>query len=204
VLGAAPHLSWVRIWTDARRRDHNIANDDDGTWFASAIQSVMIRGFDPEEMDEWDDPVERTEPDDIASELAAYDTRQHEAEHWRLPDGDLDRLDDALTRGLGVGIGAGVCNAYFSYFSSPRSASEPDVVLGTDALGGNSNGHEQRVVAVQLVNGLRRYCIQNSWGPNGGCHLPNGRFQLGCCWVNEAVIRAAWDIDCLKISRVTA
>jgi hypothetical protein len=201
VLGVPPYRSWVRLWTDARRRHGSIQGDDEGTWFAYAIQSAMRRGFDVEEPGEWDNPVERTEPDDLDSELAAYDTRQQETEHWRVPDGDLDAIDDALSRGLGVGIGTGVRNPYFSFFSSARSPSLSDVVLGTDALGGSSNGHEQRIVSVQRVNGIRRYCIQNSWGLNGGCHLPNGTFRLGCCWVTEDVVKSAWDCDVIRISK---
>jgi len=201
VLGIPPRISWVRLWTDARRRDGNITGNEDGTWFASAIQSAMIRGFDPEETGEWNDVTEQTEPDDLDSELAAYDTRQTDSEHWRCDDGNLEAVDDALERGFAVGIATGVRDPYFDFFSAERSPLLADLVLGTAAMGGSSNGHEQRVVAVEYIAGVRQYVIQNSWGLNGGCHLPDGNFQLGCAKVSEAVIRDAWDVDCLYIRR---
>ena len=200
-LGIPPRLSWVRLWTDARRRDGNISGNDDGTWFASAIQSAMLRGFDPEEFDEWNDVTEQTEPDDIDSELAAYDTRQTEAEHWRCDDGNLEAVDDALERGFAVGIATGVRDPYFDFFSSPRSELLPELVLGTASLGGSSNGHEQRIVGVEYVAGVRQYFIQNSWGLNGGCHLSDGTFALGCARVSENVVKSAWDVDVIRISK---
>jgi len=203
-LGIPPRLSWVRIWTDARRRDGNIGGDEDGTWFTSAIQSAMLRGFDPEEPGEWARAEERTEPDDLDSELAAYDTRQHDSEHWRCADGNIDAVDDALERGFCVGIGTGVRDPYFEFFSSPRSPDLVDAVLGTASLGGNSSGHEQRILTVEYVAGTRQYVIQNSWGLNGGCHLPDGTFALGCARVSENVVKAAWDCDVIKITRRTA
>lgn len=201
VFGIPPHLSWVRIWTDARRRDHNIGGYDDGTWFTSAIDSVMTRGFDPEEPGEWNDLEEMTEPDDLDSEMSAYDARQTDAEHWRVSDGDLDAVDDALARGLGVGIGTGVRDPYFAFFSSVRSPTQPDLVLDATALGGYSNGHEQRIVAVERVTAGREYLIQNSWGLCGGAHLPDGRFQLGLARASESVLRAAWDLDVIEIMK---
>lgn len=198
-----PHLSWVRIWTDARRRDGELRDDSLGTWFSSAIESVLRRGLDPEEPGEWDRVQERTEPDDLDSEMAAFDQRQTDAEHWRVPTGDLDALDDALSRGLTVAMGTGVSDPYFEYFSGPRNPDTADVVLGTDALGGNSNGHEQRIFAVTRVSGIRRYGVQNSWGLAGGCHLPDDSWQPGCCWVKESVLLSAWDIDAIRVTRRT-
>jgi hypothetical protein len=201
VLGDDPRRSWVRIWTDARRRDGSLADAEQGTYFSSAIESVMRRGLDPEEPGEADSRTEQTQPDDLDSEMAAFDERQTDAEHWRIPDGDLDAVIDALGAGMGVGIGAGVRDGWFNFFGSPRKASDPDVVLTSAALGGNSSGHEQRIVDVRVENARRLWTIQNSWGLNGGCHRPDDSFQLGCALVDDSAIRAAWDLDAIKITR---
>lgn len=201
VLGIPPRRSWISIWRDARRRHGEILDYTAGTWFAYAVASAIQRGFDVEEPGEWDDIDEMTEPDDLASELSAHDTRQQNTEHWRVPDGELDALDDALARGLCAAMGGGVRDPYFGFFRSPRSAWQPDQVLGTDYLGGYQDGHEQRIAGVERVGGVRQYILQNSWGENGGCHLLDGTFQLGCARVNEAVIRAAWDVDVIRITR---
>jgi hypothetical protein len=196
-----PRFSWVRLWTDARRRDGELHEPALGTWFSSAIESMVKRGLDPEESGEEDRLEEMTQPDDLDSELAAFDERQTSAEHWRLSTGDLDALDDALARGLAVGLGIGVRDAYFSYFGAARSPSEVDQILGTSYLGGDTNGHEQGVFAVRRVKGARVYGLQNSWGLTGGCHLPDGTWQLGCCWVDEMVMRSAWDVDAIRVTR---
>jgi hypothetical protein len=201
VLGDEPRRSWVRIWTDARRRDGELHDAAQGTWFSSAMQSVMRRGLDPEEPGEWNSVTEQTQPDDLDSEMAAFDERQTDAEHWRIQDGDLDGVIDALGAGMGVGIATGVRDAYEAFFYRLRSPNSQDVILSTDAMGGTSNGHEQRIAGVWMVNGKRVWLIQNSWGLNGGCHLPDGTFQLGCALVDDAVIRGAWDIDAIKITR---
>lgn len=196
-----PRLSWVRLWTDARRRDGTLTDNTVGTWFTSAIESAMQRGFDPEEPEEWAKHVEQTEPDDLDSEMAAYDTRQRAALHWRIPDGELDAVDEAIVRGLCIGIGTGVRTPYLEFFARARSEDSTDVLLTTDALGGYSNGHEQRIVAVEKVDGARQYLLQNSWGHAGGAHLPNGDFQLGLARVDESVLRQAWDIDVIALTR---
>jgi hypothetical protein len=100
-----------------------------------------------------------------------------------------------------VGIATGVRDPYFAFFSAARSPSQSDVVLTTTALGGDTDGHEQRIVAVERVGGVRQFLIQNSWGLAGGAHLPDGTFQLGLARVNEGVMRAAWDIDAISITR---
>jgi hypothetical protein len=199
VLGIPPHRSWVRIWTDARRRDGELHDPDRGTWFSSAIESVTKRGLDSEEPGEWSRVEELTEPDDLDSEMAAYDRRQVGTERWRATAGDLDAVNDALSRGLLVAIATGVKDPYFDFFSTRRSPDDTDVVLTNDALGGYANGHEQRIVAIETVDGRRRWVIQNSWGHSGGCHLPDGSFAPGCAKVDDSVLRNAWDIDCIRI-----
>jgi hypothetical protein len=201
VLGDEPRLSWVRIWTDARRRDGSLTDPSDGTWFSSAISSVTRRGLDPEEPGEAESINEQTQPDDLDSEMAAYDQRQTDAEHWRIADGDLDGIIDALGAGMGVGIGAGVRTPYFRFFEGARSPNLSDVVLTDSALGGQSNGHEQRIVGVRIDRGRRVWEIQNSWGENGGCHRADGSFQIGLALVDDSAIRAAWDVDAIKITR---
>jgi hypothetical protein len=144
---------------------------------------------------------EITQPDDYESELDAFDRIQIGTERWRLPDGDLDALDDGMNRGLGAAIATGVKNPYFDYFSRIRSSSEKDVVLGTESLGGYTNGHEQALLVVNRVGGVRTYMVQNSWGRHGGCHMPDGTWQPGCVWVSESVIRACWDCDLIQIKK---
>ena len=199
VYGVPPYLSWSRMWTEARRIDGNLKNIDVGTYFTSAVQALTERGIDKEEDGELNRIAELTKPDDYDSELDAFDRIQVGTERWRMPDGDLDALDDGMNRKLGAAIATGVKNPYFTYFSRKRSSSEADVVLGTESLGGYVNGHEQAILAVDRVGGVRRYAIQNSWGDYGGCHMPDGTWQPGCVWVNEAVIRSCWDCDLIQI-----
>lgn len=199
-LGIPPHRSWVRIWTDARLRDGELHDTSKGTWFSSAIASVTNRGIDPEEPGEWDRAEEMTQPDDLDSVMEAHDRRQIGTERWRAAAGDLDAVEDALSRGLVVAIATGVKDGYFEFFSSRRSANDPDVILTNNDLGGFSDGHEQRIVAVEYDSAQRRrWVIQNSWGSYGGCHLPDGTFAPGCAKVEDSVLRGAWDIDCIRI-----
>jgi len=201
VLGIPPHRSWVRLWTDARRRDGNIRDVEAGTWFSSVIESVTKRGIDPEEPGEWNDLREMREPDDLASELKAHARRQIGTERWRAAKGDLDAVEDALSRGLIVCIGSGVKGPYFDFFATRRNPDDTDVILTSSALGGYSNGHEQRIVAVDYDDAHRRtWVIQNSWGHSGGCHLPDGTFAPGCAKVDDSVLRNAWDIDVIRIN----
>jgi hypothetical protein len=196
-IGIPPHLSWVRIWTDARSRDGSLKDTDAGTWFSSAVESVTKRGLDPEEPGEWSNVEEMTQPDDLASELAADDRRQVGSERWRAT--SLDAVEDALSRGLGVAIAAGVKGPYFDFFGARRSPDDADVVLTNSALGGYSNGHEQRLIAVSREDGRRVWVIQNSWGHSGGCHMPDGTFAPGCAKVDDSVLLGAWDIDVIEI-----
>lgn len=205
VLGAPPWASAVSIWREARRRQGRIEQINEGTRFEYALEGLALRGWDNYRWDEEDDAVEAglgapPAGDDLADELDAFDRRAPNMQRWRivgvgadLPDG----VEDAVRNGLGVVIGTGLRQPFFEYRSSPDLK---DAILGPEFVGGNSNGHGMRIAGIDWRDGRRVFLLQNSWGVDfGGCHLPNGQWQPGCCWVSEAVIVDAWDLHAFEV-----
>ncbi len=211
-----PWASAVSIWREARRRQGRIEQIDLGTRFEYVISGLVHRGWDPYVLGEDGDLVEAglgapPAGDDLQDELFADDKRGVGMRRYRISAGELDAVDAALINPtLGVMIGTGTRDAYHAYQGDP---SKPDAILTTDHLGGDRDGHGQRVFARVWQDGRRIYGIQGSWGPDGavvlatpparatgwgGIHLPDGRWAPGCCWVDERVLREAWDIHVIE------
>lgn len=201
---AGVKVSSIGIWRDARRRQ-GVIEELVGTRIEYAIESLLQRGWDPYESGEETNPDEMTKPDDLDSEMAAFDNRDPNLEHFRVDtEWDTDKLltsvDTALREGLGVVFGIGVQPAYQSYH--PQSSSD-ERVIGTDWLG-DGGGHAQRIFANRVTStGLRQYGVQGSWTELwGGMTTLTGQWQRGCCWVNYNVLLRAWDIHVIKLKKV--
>jgi hypothetical protein len=197
-------ISSVGIWRDARRRQGCIEQLQ-GTRFEYGIESLMRRGYDHYESGEETNPDEMTQPDDLDSEMDAFDRRDPNLDHYRIDtEWDTDKMlasiDTALQSGMGVVFGTGVGQEYINY--QPRSPSE-EKIIGTDLLG-SGGGHAQRIFAVKrLPGGSKLYGVQGSWSEFwGGMTLLTGQWQTGCCWVKSDVLMMAWDIHVLKLNKV--
>jgi hypothetical protein len=198
-------ISSTGIWRDARRRQGQIEILK-GTRFEYAIESLMRRGWDLYESGEETNPDEMTKPDDLDSEMDAFDHRETELEHARIDidwpaDRILDAVDQALMAGIGVAFGIGVQPGYISYRAASRSEEK---VIGTDWLSGDTSGHAQRIFAFRkLPGGERQYGVQGSWTENwGGMTSLTGQWQPGCCWIKSSVLLICWDLHVLKFKKI--
>lgn len=189
---AGPRCSAVDLWTDARRRQGDLEGVHDGTRAEYGIESLLRRGWSPMVDGEDGRPeAEDAKLSSLAAELAAFDHRFTGAKHFAILGNRVQQTISALHAGFGVVFGTGVRD---HYFSAPA-----DVVLGLDYLGGDDNGHEQRVVG--WVQERRAFLVQNSWGPGWGGCVVNGEALLGCALVSPEVIATAWDIDAIEVTR---
>jgi len=208
--GNLPEPTWasgVSIWRDARRRQGLIEAIEIGTRLEYAVDSLVLRGWDPYREGEDYDDIEAGKGaapagDDLADEMFADDKRlAKDIKRYRilgLGSGVLDQVDEALRRGWGVGVGTGLSDLFLNY--QQRTPDQPEHVLGLDFIGGTENGHAQRVAGRGTYNGRRKYLLQNSWTESfAGCHAPDGGWLPGCVWADEAVIVGAHDVHVLEI-----
>lgn len=184
--------SAVDLWVDARRRQGDLEGVHDGTRAEYAIESLIHRGWSPRA----DGEDTRPEADDarltsLSAELSAYDHRLTGARHYAITGNRVAQTIAALRAGLGVVVGTGTRP---SYGSPPR-----DVVLGLEYLGGDDDGHEQRIVG--WSENRRAFVAQNSWGAGWGGCVVDGVTYPGCALVSPEVIGAAWDVDAIEVSR---
>lgn len=96
----------------------------------------------------------------------------------------LDSIDDALGAGVPVVWASPVSKAVTQYESN-EPISERDAI--TNPLG----GHAMLLVGVVWMAGLRRYLVQNSWGPKYGTKHPVTG-EGGYLWADERWIRSVW------------
>lgn len=206
INGGPPYASGVSIWRDARRRQGRIEEITRGTRLEYALESLAMRGWDPyadgEEYDE-EEAGKGAPPagDDLFDEVRAAEHRGGPGlTRYRISDLDLlDGIDAALHTGLAVVGGWGLREPFFRVQGDPK---QPDIVLDVEHIGGDDNGHGTGIFGRIRADGERRYLLQNSWGHDedwGGCHLPDGRWQPGCCWVTERAIRTAWDVHAFVV-----
>jgi hypothetical protein len=200
LVGGPPYASGISIWREARRRQGRIDHIEEGTQLVHAIEGLVYRGWDPyREGEEWDEEEAGLGApdagDDLSDELFAHDTHDEHMVRYRIGGVGADRLDAvdaALETGLGVVIGTGTTSRYWDFTGDP---SKEDTIIGTDAMGGETGGHAQRIAGRSHRIGRRIYLVQNSWSVWwGGCYLPDGLWQAGCCWADESVLGAAWDV----------
>jgi hypothetical protein len=204
INGGPPYASGVSIWRDARRRQGLIEEITRGTRLEYALESLAMRGWDPYREDEEYDEEEAglgapPAGDDLFDEMRAAEHRGGPAlTRYRISEIELlDGIDAALHTGLAVVGGWGLREAFFHVRGDP---SQPDVVLDTEHISGDDNGHGMGIFGRAMVEGERRYLVQNSHDEDwGGCHLPEGRWQPGCCWVKERAIRTAWDVHAFVV-----
>jgi hypothetical protein len=191
--------SGISIWREARRRQGRIEQIDEGTRLQYAVSGLIFRGWDPYQPGEEDDFEEAglgapDAGDDLFDEMFADDHRAAGWIRYRIMYDQGDRVDGALSlpQTMGVVIGTGTREAFQRFRGDINQA---DVILDTDHLGGDHDGHAMRIAGRFYQGGRRTYLLQNSWSRQwGGCHLPDGTFLPGCCWVDERVLQSAWDI----------
>jgi hypothetical protein len=210
--GSEAWLDWlvsaIAIWVDGRRRQGDLLDITKGIALEFGVASMLARGLSEYHVGEDDDAPDfdkdgvddRVQIASLEDELAAADHRSLGLTHTVPAAGDLDSLEAALTQpNVACVMGTGVRDPYFSYVGAPNAT---DAVLGIVHLGGYVNGHGQRVRAFARKFGRRIYMLQNSWGVTwGGCHSLDGTFRPGCAWVDEDVMRFAWDIHLIEINR---
>jgi len=196
-----PACSAVSIWREARRRQGRIERIDEGTRLEYAIAGLARRGWDPYVQGEELDANEAGDQDDLADELFAA-SRTADVVSWQridLRDMALAALETAIASGYGVVIGVGIKRDFAEYFSRLQRQDQPDEVLGLSAFGRTDDGHALRVVGFEHVLGGHQYIIQNSWGHGGGCHLPGGKWQSGCCRMTAGALLSAWDVYAVRL-----
>lgn len=187
--------SALRIWTGARRREGSLQDLEAGCYLVSVGTELLGRGFSRAQdgEDESTDDTPWLREATMAEDLEADDVRI--PEHYRVEPTDLDQVDACLAAGLGLIIGTGTTSAFQRYYGKPQSTPR---ILTTADMGGDEGGHAERVRG-RIYDGNRRlYLVQNSWGANGGA-LVDGQLVLGCAWVDEGVLREAWDAHCLVL-----
>jgi hypothetical protein len=178
----------VDLWTDARRRQGALEDAGSGTRLEYVIESLIERGWSKERPWENEQSVSKDAAmPPLFAELDAFDKRQKNLRHHSIAGSDRTRqVVEALARGHGVVFGTGVKNPYFY----PRR----NTVLGPEALGGDENGHAQRIRGYSTRRSA--FVVQNSWGSYfGGVEWEDGRDLDGCVFVSPQVIEEAWDIE---------
>lgn len=200
----SPLVSAVQIWTDARRRQGDLARPDRGTWFETAVESVIRRGWSRYVPREDETPlIDLAQIPDLRSEMEAADHQvDSRAEHHAIEGDRLGGVIDALDRGLVVGMGGGRKDPFF-YLGK-------DEIATTYHVGGDRNGHEERIVGYFATPNL--LLVQGSWGTGAfGCTIPNdvtisdgsilrrGTFIPGCYLMHPECLEDMWAIDCVKI-----
>jgi hypothetical protein len=217
--GIEPHvsaaLSAVDLWTDARRRQGDLANPLTGIYSEHAIESVVNRGVSryvpgEDERDWGQDQQIATLEQELDADARRIDVT---AIHRTIVANRTPQLCDALQRDYACGFGAGVLDPYMSIGLG--------AVAGPECWGGDA-GHEQRIVGYVAAGDMRfpiawRGCfiVHNSWIDWGGLILPcavtltNGQALVGgsrlsqCVLVPASVIETQiWDADALEVKLI--
>lgn len=208
-------LSAVDLWTDARRRQGDLANALAGTDSEHAIDSLMLRGVSRyvpgEDQRDWGEdqriPALQQELDADRRRIAVT------AQHRTIVSDRTVQLCDALQRNYACGFGAGVRDPYMAI---GRNA-----VAGPECWGGDA-GHEQRPIGFAAPGDARFpaqwqgcFIVLNSWGGWGGLVLPcnvmltSGATLLAGTLLGQCVLVPAsvfesliWDADALAIQLI--
>jgi hypothetical protein len=182
-----------QLWREAQRREWGGFDPNAGALLEYAVEGILHRGISPYVAGEEQDHSAGLES--WTEGHAAHDTRQIGAIHYRV--GDLPELYAAIAGGLVVVDGGGVTGKYMGRGPADAVTTPADL----DELGGNENGHAQRLAGYYLDSPWGNLILyQNSWGPEwGGCYLPDGSWQAGCTWALERVFRERWDCHALEV-----
>jgi hypothetical protein len=132
----------------------------------------------------------------------AYDNRvRGTARRYRIASDGRERsleVKAAIDARFGILVCAGLRPPFGSYRSDESTG---ELVLGTDAIGGNANLHAMRLAGYRWVGDELQGLLVNSWGPDwGGARGPKGEWYHGCCWVAEEVLYGLHDIWCCDFS----
>jgi hypothetical protein len=187
------------IWREAQMRESGAFDLDAGAYLEYAVAGIMLRGvisyrpgeeFDasPEGQETWREGLE------------GYPRRMLDAEHYSVPNGDLEALYAALEQDYAV-VDGGPVTAQFMR----RGPEQADTLVGKAEFGGSSNGHAQGIRgfwrASPRFGGKDVLLYQGSWGLDfAGCWLPDGTWSSGCFWADAAeAFPLRWDCHALSL-----
>jgi len=187
--------SAINLWIDARRRQGDIDNPDDGTTAETAIESLIGRGLDPyEDGEESRSAADYSQMPALAAELAADDHRISPVAERYIVTGTVAKqrlaIIEALKAGHAVLWATGVKDPFFGLTF--------DAVADSNFIGADFNGHEMRIVGYDATSD--EFLIQNSWDKDWcGCNF-QGETYAGCfrCRAVDA-IECAWDTMVLQL-----
>ena len=181
--------SAINLWTDARRRQGDLADPSNGTTAETAIESLIQRGLDPYEPFEEDrTDAQLSEMPSLASELEADDNRLRPDVTRYIITGSIAAQRLAIVAALQAGHGV----LWATGVKDPFFALGPGDVATTAHVGANYNGHEMRFFAYDKL--LDHFLVQNSWGEEWGGAAMDGVDYPGCFRIEaKAAIASAWD-----------
>jgi hypothetical protein len=189
--------SGVSIWREAHRLQGDIEEIDSGTRVEYGIAAIEGRGYsDPWRPGEDTDKVEQglgatAAGDDLADELAAFDTAHHKIEHqilWGFGAERFNLIKQVLLAGSGVVIATGLKSTFFSLGA--------DQVAMLGHVGGNANGHAMLIIGWR---GDNQFLVANSWGPNWGGATVDGSLRPGLFWCSPEAVNAFWEMHRLAV-----
>lgn len=196
--------SGASIWREAHRQQGRIEDIYSGTRIEYGIRAIEDRGYsDPWRPGEDSDPREwgldaTAAGDDLADELAAYDTAADRIEHetiWGFGDAMYSCLQSAmLEHDCGIVIATGLREAFFDL--------GPDQVATLDHIGGDLNGHCMGIYGWRTeANGKLSFLLANSWGPHWGGATVNGVMRPGLFWCSSEAVNVFWECHRLRVVR---
>ena len=185
--------SGVDLWREGLRRSGRTPSLDTGCAFVPALVGLAKRGWVHRAPDEWLRVPEAFQGPSLADELEAADRPGKVLARARIVatgGAKLDAIDDALTRGLGVVVGANVTSDY-QYLSIAEGR---QVIVGAALMGTKGEPHAQRIAGMVAFSGRRCYLVQNSWGTDwGGAWVDGWGWFPGCALVSAECILGAYD-----------
>jgi hypothetical protein len=170
------------------------------------VESAMLRGVSPYREDEEYDTS--ANGPGWQEDLGAHDRRHLDATHYRIEPGDLTGLRTAIASGMAVIDGGGVTEKLMN-----RGPKDADTPAGLDELGGEDNGHAQRIRAYWWGSPVGDVLLyQGSWDVDfAGCWVPvlndagevsRMEWTPGHFWAKAETFAGRWDSHCLDVSRV--
>lgn len=200
------------VWREAQFQEAKTFDPTDGALLEYAVQGMIERGLRPYRPGEEYDTSSALETWVEGEE--AWDMRQLGMVHQRVDVSDLESLYVALASGSAVFDGGGVTSKFMG-----RTLAKANTPADLDELGGDRNGHAQRIAAYWLgatLNGVKVGDIilyQGSWSEDfAGCYVPeldaNGNvarmvLRRGCFWAKTRTFAQRWDAHSFRPS-VTA
>ena len=190
------------VWREAQWQESQMFDPNEGALLEYAVEGMVQRGLRAYRPGEEFDTTSSLETWIEGKE--AWDLRQLDMNHQRIDPDNLESLYIALASGSAVFDGGGVTNKFMQ-----RTLSQANTPADLDELGGNTNGHAQRIAGYWIgatLNGTKVGDIllyQGSWSEDfAGCEVPeldaNGNIlrmvlKQGCFWAKARTFGERWD-----------